>query len=285
MADSTDTLDIISHCASVPSFSSFEERLHPYIEKRVGRVAGAGLHVIPRNNLLIKVPGKEGVRPVALCAHLDKINHYGEKPPAKLAVEEKDEYIEGLLDDSVGLGICLSIMLQSMTRTFPPLYLFLSEMEESYGLKNHPEWMRNGGRGLYHGMGAERISMHVLEEEELPAIIMTLDTTPLFKGEPGVALYAHHWELNETEPSAFLEKDTSDVVKQFTAIDPRLRLSNNTNDYLVYGKFFNRDPYKPVPSLALEPAICPYHQKNERVFVKDIRRVEEIMVTFLEQRV
>lgn len=285
MADSTEALEIISYCASIPSFSSFEEHLHPYIEKLVGRVPGAEMQIIPHNNLLIKVPGKEGSRPVALCAHLDKINHFGEETPSVLPVDINNEYIEGLLDDATGLGICLSLMLQSKSRTFPPLYLFLSEMEESYGLKNHPELLKNGGKDLHHGMGAESISRYVIEKEQVPSIIITVDTTPLFKGEPGIALYARHWELNGMEPSDSLITDTMDTVKQMVAIEPGLLVTNNTNDYLVYGKYFNSNPDKPIPSLAIEPAICPYHQKNERVFVKDILRVEQVLISFLGQRV
>ncbi len=49
------------------------------------------------------------------------------------------------------------------------------------------------------------------------------------------------------------------------------------------GKKFNEDSGNPVPCLALEPAIFPYHQKNERVFKKDIETTEMILINFLER--
>lgn len=284
MNDSSETLEIILKCASIPSFSSYEDRLHPYLKELAAKVQGAEMLRIPHNNLLIKIPGRNDCKPVALAAHLDKINHYGESHPDVLETSRYENSVEGLLDDSAGLGICLNMMLRSTRQAFPPLYLFLSEMEESYGIRNHPGLLKENGQGRYHGMGAERIAMYVLEKEIAPELVLTVDTTPLFKGEAGVALYAHHWELNEIEPSLLMIQSTMNVVRELTSIDTGLKLSNNTNDYLVYGRFFNRDQSKPVPSLALEPAIFPYHEKNERIFVDDIRRVESVLSAFLEQR-
>ncbi|MEX0928493.1 MAG: hypothetical protein WD266_11125 [Balneolales bacterium] len=37
------------------------------------------------------------------------------------------------MDDSVGLGICLDLALQSRSSRFPPLLILLSEMEEGFG--------------------------------------------------------------------------------------------------------------------------------------------------------
>lgn len=285
MDNSSETLDIILHCASIPSFSSYEERLHPYIEELVSLVHGAEMVVIPNNNVLIKIPGKPGHKPVALSAHLDKINHYGETHFESLEANHKDDFLQGLLDDAAGLGICLHVMLKSMHHSFPPLYLFLSEMEESYGIRNHPGWLKDNGKDRYHGMGAERIAVHTMEKEIPPDLVITVDTTPLFRGDKGVALYANHWELNNMKPFDNMVKSTMDAVGEFMSIDPDLMISNNTNDYLVYGRFLNRGWTRPVPSLALEPAIFPYHEKKERVYVDDIYRVENILTTFLEKRI
>ncbi|HKJ44893.1 MAG TPA: M20/M25/M40 family metallo-hydrolase [Balneolales bacterium] len=283
MSTQTRTIEHIINCAGIPSFSSFEERIHPYIFGQADKIEGVTVKTIPENNLLVKIPGRSKGAPVALTAHLDKINHYGENHPEKLPVEENDGYLEGLLDDSTGLGILLSIMEKSEENNFPTIYLLLSEMEESYGLRKHPELLRNNGKNLFHSMGAENLSRYLIEQKIKPAVIITVDTTPLFKGQNGVALYSRPWEMNEEEPSLALEQATNDIVKQLTSIEPELRLSNNTNDYLSYGRFFNNDPYDPVPSVAIEPAIYPYHQKNEKVALQDIQTTERILVTFLEK--
>ncbi len=277
------TITIIQKCAEIPSFSSFEERIHPLIFHLAGEIDDVRVETVHDRNILIQIPGKKETSPVALSAHLDKINHFGENPPEKLFFQETDEYIDGQLDDTVGLGLCLRMMQLSVDHDFPPLYLFLTEMEESFGLRFHPHLLRNEGKDVRHGMGAERLSDHIMNHHQTPSVILTIDTTPLFKGKPGVALYSEHWEYNKMEPSADLISKTKDVVEQFTSIHPGILLSNNTNDYLVYGKKFNGDSGIPVPCLALEPAIFPYHQKNERVFKKDIETTEMILATFLER--
>lgn len=277
------TITIIRKCAEVPSFSSFEERIHPLIFQLAGEIENAHVETVHERNILIKIPGKKKTAPVALSAHLDKINHFGENPPEQLPFRETGEYIEGQLDDTVGLGLCLRMMQLAKERDFPPLYLFLSEMEESFGLRFHPHLLRNGGKEVQHGMGAEHISDRVRNHLEIPSLIITVDTTPLFKGKPGIALYSDHWEYNKTAPSAGLKSKTKEAVEQFTSIHPEIFLSNNTNDYLVYGRKFNEGPDDVVPCLALEPAIFPYHQKGERVFKQDIEATELILATFLER--
>ncbi len=102
----------------------------------------------------------------------------------------------------LGLVLCLRMMQLSVNHDFPPLYLFLSEMEESFGLRFHTHLLRNGGKDVHHGMGAERLSDHILNHYQAPSVIITVDTTPLFKGKPGIALYSEHWEYNKMEPSA-----------------------------------------------------------------------------------
>ncbi|HKJ30391.1 MAG TPA: M28 family peptidase [Balneolales bacterium] len=283
MNSQTRAIEHIKNCAGIPSFSSYEERLHPYILEQAERVDGVTVEKIPKNNLLVKIPGKSKGKPVALTAHLDKINHYGKDYPQKLPVNEKDGYLEGLLDDSVGVGILLSLMEQSAQRNFPTIYLLFSEMEESYGIQHHPELLKDDGKGLFHSMGAENLSRYIMEQNIKPGVIITVDASPLFKGKKGVALYSRHWEINEEKPSLALEQATNDVIKQLTSIEPGFRMSNNTNDYLTYGLFFNKDPFDPVPSIALEPAIYPYHQKDEKVAVDDILTVENALAAYLEK--
>lgn len=278
-----DAIRHIGETAKIPSFSSFEERLHPYISNVFKSVTASEELQIPGNSLVYQVQNKDSVYTVALAAHLDKINHFGELHPDELPVEVTDEYIEGAMDDSAGLGILLSIAQNLNTiETVPNLLFFFSEMEESKGLKEHPNLLKNSGKGYIHGMGARRISKACIEKGVLPDEIITVDTTPLFKGEPGVALYSKHWELNDLEPNKTLIARTSQVVKRFKKIDPEIHLDNNTNDYLHYGYEFNRQAKNPVVSVALEPAIFPYHQKGEKVFKNDIKRVLRILRLYLQ---
>ncbi len=274
---------LIHDIAVVPSFSSYEERIHDLIYTLMEQVPGAEGQRIPDNNLVFTVPGDMSRAPVALTAHLDKINHFGPSPPDELPFEFDEERLVGQLDNAVGLALCIALAQAGSRGTFPPIMLLFSEMEESFGLKKHPHLLKNNGVGLHHGIGAERISQHLIHENRVPSAVITLDTTPLFKGKPGVALYSGHWEFTGQEPAEIERELTERVRDEFLTIDPGLLLSNNTNDYLHYGAELNRDRLSAIPSLALEPAIFPYHQKNESVFIQDIQRVYYIMSRWLEQ--
>lgn len=278
-----DTLDIIAAVAKVPSFSSFEERLHSLVQSYVAAVPGARLELIEQNNLVIHVKGDDSKPTIALAAHLDKINHFGKDFADELPFMQTETYIQGQMDDSVGVGLCLKMMFNSLSHSFPPLLICLSEMEESTGLREHPEWLKKGGKGYQHGMGAEAIARYLVEEEYLPEVIITIDTTPLFKGEPGLALYDEYWKLLNLPVKPELEEKTLKLRKKLVELEPNLRVANNTNDYLVYGRVLNRNVIEPIPSIALEPAIYPYHQKDERVFIQDIERLEHVLIRFLEQ--
>ncbi len=277
-------LSILQDVAVVPSFSSYEEKILPYIISNIEKIEGASWHRVPDNNLVATIPGNPGRKPVALAAHLDKINHFGENPPKKLPFHLEDSRVTGQMDNSVGIAIILAAAQLAASRSFPPLLLLFSEMEESFGLKHHPRLLKNGGKGLRHGMGAERISRYLIENKQRLSCVMTVDTTPLFKGEQGVALYSGHWEFTGKTPSPSEVKRTNEVRDELLSIDPEILLANNTNDYLHYGVELNRDNQNGIPSLALEPAIHPYHEKNESVFLDDIDRVYRILIRWLEQR-
>lgn len=282
------TLELIEACAKVPCFSTYEDRIHPLIQSLVDRCPQATLIPVPRHNLLIKVEGRSDVPPVALSAHLDKIDHFLEEgspdqPPAVLPVHIGPHEITGQMDDTVGLGMALSLMFQSADAGFPTLYLLFSEMEESFGLKRHPERLVNGGEGLYSGIGAERLSAYVKAHLPLPSRVITIDTTPLFRGERGVALYAKHWEKNKREASPALIEATEALTRVVVSLEPEVRLTNNTNDYLTYGRCFNQDQQaQAIPCVAVEPAIYPYHQKDERVFLEDIVRTEALVKALIQ---
>src|SRR2546430_2341059 len=146
-AEHMDIIELIRHCAAVPSFSTFEDRLHPLIKRIVATVDVANLELVPDYNLIIRVPGQRKLPPVALAAHLDKINHFGLDFPAQIPVGQDSEALEGLLDDAVGTGICLGLMLESQRRNFPPLMLLLSEMEENISRVSNPRLLRENCLG------------------------------------------------------------------------------------------------------------------------------------------
>lgn len=271
----------IRQTAQIPSFSSYEERLHPYVRSVFNSLPDTNEINVDGNSLIFKVGNDPDKPTLALAAHLDKINHYGPDFPDKLPVEVIDGQIEGAMDDCAGIGVILSIAELTADNDLPNLLFFFSEMEESKGLKEHPELLKNKGKGYHYGMGADRISMRCKELESIPTEVITIDTTPLFKGKPGIALYSKHWELNDLDPSKHLIEKTKETVKRFTSIDPKIKRDNNTNDYLHYGEEFNTGTNKDVVSVALEPAIYPYHQKGERVFVDDIKRTLNILLTYL----
>lgn len=279
---------LIVETARIPSFSSFEERLHPYIETFAAALPGVSLEVVGERNLLLRLPAGDASRGrIALSAHLDKINHFGSQPPESLPCRETETFIEGQMDDTAGLGIILSLLehfaRQGKAYEGPEVLLLLSEMEESTGLRNHPELLRNGGAGLHHGIGAERLSHHLIAHDLVPDLVLTIDTTPLFKGKPGAAIYSGHWKFTKATPGEHEKALTEAVLKRFMVMDSDLHHANSTNDYLTYGKLLNAETKarQAVPSLAIEPAIFPYHTQNERVFKQDIARVLELLHRFL----
>lgn len=271
----------ISETAKIPSFSTYEERLHPYIRALFNTLPTTTEIEVPGNNLIFRLGNNSKIPPVALAAHLDKINHFGVDYPDVLPVEATEDFIEGAMDDSAGLGILLALAEVAGIYNFPDMLFFFSEMEESRGLKEHPHLLKNSGEGYESGMGARRISHTCIKKDLIPEQVITIDTTPLFRGDSGIAMYARHWEINNTEPSDDLKDATETIVQKILSTDPQIKLENNTNDYLHYGRFFNRDSSDPVISVALEPAIFPYHQKGEKIFVRDIDRLLNILVNYL----
>lgn len=275
------TLELIHKAATIPSFSSYEHIMHPWIQSLVSQCPHATMEIVPDHNVLITVQGNPMKSPVALSSHIDKIDHFDDPSLDTLPASYNTLEITGQLDDTVGIGMCLSLMLQSGDYDFPTLYLLLSEMEESFGVRKHPERLRNQGKGLYAGMGAERLSEHLIQTQRIPSMVITIDTTPLFKGEPGWALYSKHWEKNNLEPTDDLIQATAEIEAFVLQQAPDIKLANNTNDYLHYGECLNQDPSRPVPCIAVEPAIYPYHQKNERVFLEDIQKTEALVKALL----
>ena len=272
--------ELVLEVARVPSFSSFEGCLHSVIRRLLADCPGAQFIPVPENNLIVTLPGRAGAQPIALAAHLDKINHYAEGVHEIPAWADSGKLI-GAMDDSAGVGVCLAMARRAAHGRFPPLWLLFSEMEESFGLNHHPERLRKGGEGLTAGLGAMRISQTLRAWEQSPAAVVVIDTTPLFRGQPGCALYCEPWELAPLSASPELRQATAVVRDQLLALDPKLQIHNNENDYLEYAVHLNCPGLMPVPCLALEPSIGPYHQRDEQVFVADLERIESLLTRWL----
>lgn len=274
---------LVLSCAKIPSFSTYEERLHPFIIDYLSEKKGVKLKKLKDNNIVVFCEGKTGAKPVVITSHLDKINHYGEVFPEELEASLIEGEIHGQMDNAVGVGMCLYLIDLALKNEYPPLIFLFSEMEESSGLKNHPHLLKNNGKDVSPQIGAWRLSEFLASEGIEPACFITIDTTPVFKGEPGVALYTEYWERKQIKPEADLT-DKLDKIRSFVlSVDENVRLANGTNDYLVYGEFFGTKDRGCVPSIAIEPAIYPYHQIGEGVFVKDLERIVAIIKRMLSE--
>jgi hypothetical protein len=63
--------------------------MHPLIEKVLGNLTHISIEKVPDNNIVVFVPGKRNLPPIALAAHLDKVNHFGSDTRNKLSVYTK----------------------------------------------------------------------------------------------------------------------------------------------------------------------------------------------------
>ncbi len=276
--------DLIIACAKVPSFSTFEERIHPLIYELCKDVPQIEITEVPANNLVLYVPGNRQAPPIAITAHIDKINHFTKGHTDPLPASVKDGRIEGMMDDAAGVGMCLAMVRKSQEQNFPPLYILLSEVEEGTDIIERRDWLKNGGEGIYSGIGAARISKYLIGNNIIPAAIITLDTTPKFQGEPGISLYNHFWHMERTYiPTQKLLNRTQRIEDFFVDINPEILVSNANNDYREYGKMFNLVNDTDTPSIAIEPAIYPYHKAEEGVFVQDVEKIVEMLTQFLEK--
>lgn len=275
-----DVINLIAECAKIPSFSTEEHHLHPFIIDFIKKNTPGKIELIHKNNVIVSVPSGKNIQTdrnlpmVALTAHLDKINHFGDTIPGELPVSADGTRITGQLDDATGVGICLYIAFMSQKEKFPPLLLLFSEMEE-HGLYINPF------QGVVSGLGAVRISRHLLITGRIPALLLTIDTTPFYQGTNGISLYSRFWEKCAFDPSDRIVAFTEKLEDYFLSRFPEIKHQNNTNDYITYGRHFNTGREYTVPSIALEPAIYPYHTKDEGVFISDVHQVVAILRTFL----
>ncbi len=275
--------DLILDIARVPSFTSHEERLHPLIKDFCADLGNISLSFVG-NNVILESEGEQSAPVVALSAHLDKINHFGKEKRA-LSAERIDNDgspgLSGLLDDAVGIGICLHLLRQSAHRRFPPLQILLSECEESAMFRSDRDLLKNGGEGLSPGIGAERIAGHLVATGRVPRLVIVVDVTPLFRGNPGIALYSNHWENHGAAPSEPLINRTEMLAEQFQGVCPRMQRRNNVNDYVTYGRQLNREGLV-TPCFAVEPSVGGYHSPEETVYDDDLVEVVAMLTQLLE---
>ena len=274
-------VELIQSCAKVPSFSTYEERLHPLILDILSEIKGVKIDKIKDNNIIAYAEGNKDEKPVVITSHLDKINHYGEQFPDVLYTIAENGEIKGQMDDAAGLGICLKMLELAQYNDFLPLIVLFSEMEESTGLREHPHLLKNHGKDVGPQIGAHRLSEYIDQKNLSPAAFITIDTTPVFKGTPGVALYTEHWEKTEIMPDSELLGKVERLKTFILGCDEQIKLANGNNDYLVYGKYFGVPEKGNIPSIAIEPAIYPYHQIGEGVFVDDINRIVSVLKNLL----
>ena len=273
--------ELIMKAAKIPSFTTFEDRMHSFVREFCESI-GVTPEFIEGNNILIEASGA-GEQPIALSAHLDKNNYWGDKgytPPREIPVENRGELLCGLLDDAVGVGVCLHLLEQSRKRQFPPLQILLSECEESFGFRRK-HLLNKKTKGLEPGIGARRLSAHLEKEKKIPAAVVVVDVTPIFDGESGIALYSRPWEKHSGGSTPELEKQTEAMAAQFHRICPRLENSNNKNDYVEFDKRLNQSDAT-VPCFALEPSVKHYHSCKEEVRTNDIAETAETLAQFLE---
>jgi 23S rRNA A2030 N6-methylase RlmJ len=280
--------------ARVPSFTTFEDRLKPHIEQysfNLPTLSNVPKSItvtpVPYNNLIIEWQGnRHDIPPIALTAHLDKINHFGTPDIKELSIAIEGDEIVGQLDDAVGVALCLHILSECMRiKSCPPIMLLFSEMEEK---GSYPEgnFLINNGQGYELSPGAHRIADYLIKNKKLPQAVITFDTSAVFKKTGGIAVYPAFWDMEgsstEQQVSRLLSR-TDDLVNRLRTINPGVHLANGSNDYVTYGSRFNEQQGNDIPSIAIEPAIWPIHAIGERVKIENIRGVADLVLKLIKQ--
>jgi len=251
-------LKMISEIAKIPSFSYSEDRLHNYVSEYLKDIP-TDITILEDHSMIIQIKGSNN-NSFALCSHLDKIDHDGRRngmlfennPSTKeLFFKETDDKLIGLLDNSVGVGICLYLAkeISKIEYNRPTLYLLLSSREEC---------------GM---LGAEEISEYLIGKNVLPNMFITIDTCPRVPDNRGIALYRNG---NSNQSIDWFIENKKDML-----------LSEGATDYLVYGRYFGN---MGISSIAIEPAITNMHSKKESCWKTDIIECCELIKNFLERK-
>lgn len=282
MIDTYNLIELVEKCSSIPSFTTFEDRICRFIEDYVSSLP-VSIVRIPENNIIISWNGNNKGSPLALTAHLDKINHFGCQDIDSLNFSFDSDEIVGQLDDSVGIAICLNVLSECIhIRNCPPIIILLSEMEEKSSYK-HKDLLKKCGSGIELAPGAHKISDYLINHNLLPEAVITIDTSPVFQKTGGIAIYYEFWDQFGIDPSSpKLQTKSTELLNRIHSIDTDVYLSNGVNDYITYGMRLNEKRGSDIPSIAIEPAIWPMHTIGERMKIIDIHRVNKILIELIK---
>lgn len=280
-----DYYKLLKEVATCPSWSYSEDVIHPLIEKFLkDNFKDYSITKLPDHSLIVSIvsiPGNSDNEPIAIGCHIDKINHYNfqkeydrliflyendkfddidkeqdsdlDETETEIEYIENETYVKGIMDNSIGLSLCLYIAKTVREQSDKPLYLLLSSQEE-VGMN-----------------GARTISEYMIKEQiRLPELFITLDTCPRCIGDRGVALYRNGFDPNQNIKKWFL-KENSEMF-----------IGDGATDYLVYSQYFTKK-YK-IPSIAIEPAVTNMHTLNEIVFKDDIQLTYDLLVKFITRK-
>jgi len=243
--------DIIADLAKIPSWTTQEERIFPYIEQFIRKNMPIDTQMfVAKKSLIIQVPGNLALKPVALAAHLDKRDHWHDSDLKQLDnFNETADRLYGSLDDAAGVGCCLYLAAHCDGVTNPPFYLFLTEMEE-IGLVGtaHISWFFDTHTALLP-----------------PGLIVNIDLSPQFGDKPGIA-----FSSEEENPVylPFCRKTRADICR-----------SEGISDAMVYEHFFKDT----TTVIGLDPAVCGMHTKVESCYKQDLEDVVKIVQLILVQ--
>ena len=275
-------IELVNQIAKIPSFTTYEDRIWPLVEQYFLKLP-VTLTRISENNCIVSWAGNCPGRPIAITAHLDKINHFGISDYGELPVLLDGDEIVGQLDDAVGVAICLHTLSECVhLKNCPPILILLSEMEEKSSYKKS-ERLKNTGIGIELSPGAHRIADYLISQNIVPEAVITIDTSPVFRKTGGIAVYTEFWGHYGIDSSSLqLSAKTGELANRIAKIDPDVYHANGVTDYLTYGMRFNELKGSDIPSIAIEPAIWPMHQIDERMKIADIQRVSSILLELLK---
>lgn len=238
-----DLFRIIKSVAEIPSFTGHERLLFPFVKNFLNEHI-PGHEIVFEDDffgMIVEIPGNANRQPLALSAHLDKIDHWGVLIPelVKLTPRETKRKLFGAMDDAVGVGVVLWLARWSQTHDTPPLYLFLSCREE---------------QGM---VGAARIAIDFQETgRRIPEKILNIDTCPILKKKAGTIVYSRP------------NYDLSELIQRFKPVVT----TEGINDITVY-----RREFPDTLTIAVEPAIRDMHTVNESVHKCDVEKSIEIL--------
>lgn len=247
-------IEIIRKVASISSYTNHEDLLHPYIENFLAEFVPN--HTITKvgNGLVIEVPGALSDEPIALSAHLDKIDHNKLLMVSDLSLrcDENDDSIEGHLDDAVGVGMCLYIAAWAQENVTPPLLLLLSDREEigCLGAADIVDYIHN------------RFETH--DKFLYPKWLINIDLSERAPKEIGACMYS-----DENNPIANIVKTYFDIYD-----------AEGLNDYTIYKQFLGLNGTTSAVSIN---ARCEnLHSSDEVVKKADIEKVSNIVKFLLD---